>query len=247
MTGMGRLGIPAAEAPAFFAALRSLAHLDVEGLISHFAVADDLDDQGELFTARQEELFRQALAAARQAGFSPTYVHIANSAALFSRTIPECTLVRPGIALYGGLPSGDFAGRLQLTPVMHLKSRIAMLKQIPPGASVSYGRRFVADSPTLIASVPVGYADGYPRALTNRGEVLVRGQRARVAGTVCMDWIMLDVSHIPDVAVGDEVVLMGCDAAGNQISAEELAAQAGTIPYEIFCGISKRVPRIYKG
>ena len=245
-TGMGRLGIPAAEAPEFFAALRSLPHLEVEGIVSHFAVADELDDGGEAFTTRQEEQFLQALAAAREAGFNPTYVHIANSAALFSRKIPECTLVRPGIALYGGLPSGDFTGRLQLTPVMSLKSRVAMLKQVTPGTSISYGRRFVAEAPTLIASVPVGYADGYPRALTNRGEVLVRGQRVRVAGTVCMDWIMLDVSQIPDVAVGDEVVLLGADAAGNRISAEEVAAWAGTIPYEIFCGISKRVPRVYK-
>ncbi len=245
-TGMGRLGIAAAEAAEFFAALSSLAHLDVEGLISHFAVADELNDQGDAFTTHQEELFLHALAAARAAGFSPQYVHIANSAALFSRSIPECNMVRPGIALYGGLPSGDFSGRLQLAPVMSLKSRIAMLKTVAPGTSISYGRRFVADEPTLIASVPVGYADGYPRALTNRGEVLVRGQRARVAGTVCMDWIMLDVSHIPDVTVGDEVVLMGSDSAGNQISAEELAERAGTIPYEIFCGISKRVPRVYK-
>jgi alanine racemase len=129
---------------------------------------------------------------------------------------------------------------------MSLKSRIAMLKQVAPGTSISYGRRFVTAEPTMVASVPVGYADGYPRALTNRGEVLIRGQRARVAGTVCMDWIMIDVSHIPEVAVGDEVILMGCDSAGNRIGAEEVAAWAGTIPYEIFCSISKRVPRIYK-
>lgn len=244
-TGMGRLGIPAAEAAEFFTALRAFPHLDVEGIISHFAVADELDATGAAFTARQEELFQQALTAALQAGFNPTYVHIANSAALFSRSLSGCSLVRPGIALYGGLPSGDFAGKLNLQPVMSLKSRIAMLKPVAPGSSISYGRRFVAAEPTLIASVPVGYADGYPRALTNRGEVLVRGQRARVAGTVCMDWIMLDVSQIPGVAVGDEVVLLGSDAAGNQISAEELAAWAGTIPYEIFCGISKRVPRVY--
>jgi alanine racemase len=246
-TGMGRLGIPAAEAVEFFAALRAFHNLDVEGIVSHFAAADELDDGGEAFTALQEERFRFALTAARAAGFTPPYVHIANSAAIFSRRIPECTLVRPGIALYGGLPSGDFSGRLQLTPVMSLKSRIAMLKQVAPGTSISYGRRFTATTPTLIASVPVGYADGYPRALTNRGEVLVRGQRAPVAGTVCMDWIMLDVSHIPDVSVGDEVVLMGADAAGNRITAEELAQWAGTISYEIFCGISKRVPRVYKG
>ena len=128
---------------------------------------------------------------------------------------------------------------------MRLKSRIAMLKWVEAGTTISYARRFTASDRTLIASVPVGYADGYPRALTNRGEVLVRGQRARVAGTVCMDWIMLDVTGIAGVAVGDEVMLMGADAAGNCIHAEELAAWAGTIPYEIFCGISKRVPRVY--
>jgi alanine racemase len=128
---------------------------------------------------------------------------------------------------------------------MRLKSRVAMLKWVEAGTTISYARRFTAPHKTLIASVPVGYADGYPRALTNRGEALIRGQRARVAGTVCMDWIMLDVTNIPGVAVGDEVVLMGADGAGNCIHAEELAALAGTIPYEIFCGISKRVPRIY--
>jgi alanine racemase len=116
---------------------------------------------------------------------------------------------------------------------------------VEPGTTVSYARRFTAGQRTLIASVPVGYADGYPRSLTNRGEVLVRGQRAKVAGTVCMDWIMLDVTGIEGVSVGDTVVLMGPDGEGNCIYAEELAAWAGTIPYEIFCGISKRVPRVY--
>jgi len=245
-TGMGRLGVPASESAEFFVALRGFPHLEVEGIMSHFAVADELDADGATFTTRQEELFRQALVAARQAGFCPPYIHIANSAALFSRTLPECTLARPGIALYGGFPSGDFTNRLSLQPVMSLKSRIAMVKQVAPGTSISYGRRFVAAAPTIIASVPVGYADGYPRALTNRGEVLVRGQRAKVVGTVCMDWIMVDISHIPGAAVGDEVILLGSDPVGNRIGAEELAVWAGTIPYEIFCGISKRVPRIYR-
>jgi alanine racemase len=134
---------------------------------------------------------------------------------------------------------------MDLKPVMRLKSRVAMLKRVPPDASISYGRRFVTPRETLVASVPVGYADGYCRALTNKGEALVRGRRARVAGTVCMDWIMLDVTDIPDVAVGDEVTLLGCDGAGNCIRAEELAEKVGTIPYEIFCNISKRVPRVY--
>ncbi|BCS55101.1 alanine racemase [Geobacter sp. SVR] len=244
-TGMGRLGIPHADVPAFLMELKKLSSITMEGLVSHFASADELDESGQYYTRLQAERFAWALAETRKAGFAPRYVHIANSAAALLRDIPDCNLVRPGIALYGAVPSPDFKGKLDLRPVMRLKSRIAMLKWVEPGTTISYARRFTAGDRCLIASVPVGYADGYPRSLTNRGEALVRGERARVAGTVCMDWIMLDVTGIRDVAVGDEVVLIGNDAAGNCIPAEELAQAAGTIPYEIFCGISKRVPRVY--
>jgi alanine racemase len=134
---------------------------------------------------------------------------------------------------------------MDLVPVMSLKSRIAMLKRVEPGTSISYARRYTAGERILVASVPVGYADGYRRSLMNCGEVLVRGVRVPVIGTVCMDWIMLDVSLVVDVTVGDEVTLMGRDRAGNCVRAEELADWAETIPYEVFCGISKRVPRVY--
>jgi alanine racemase len=244
-TGMGRLGISDAEVPAFFRKLRTMPHLEVEGIISHFASADELDESGRDYTALQAERFARAVAVARGEGFSPRYIHIANTAAAFSLNLPECNLVRPGIALYGALPSVDFTGRMDLKPVMRLKSRVAMLKWVAPDTSVSYARRYTAAERTHVASVPVGYADGYPRSLTNRGEVLVRGVRARVIGTVCMDWIMLDVTGVPGVAVGDEVTLLGCDGNGHCIAGEELAERAGTIPYEIFCGISKRVPRVY--
>ncbi len=244
-TGMGRLGIQYSDAPAFLTELKKLPHIMLEGIVSHFASADELDESGQYFTRLQAERFTWVLAEARKSGFTPRYVHIANSAAALLRDVPGCNLVRPGIALYGAIPSPDFQGKLDIKPVMRLKSRIAMLKWVEPGTTISYARRFTATDRTLVASVPVGYADGYPRTLTNRGEALIRGARARVAGTVCMDWIMLDVTHIPGVAVGDEVVLMGSDDAGNCIHAEELAAWAGTIPYEIFCGISKRVPRVY--
>ena len=244
-TGMGRLGISHDEAGAFFQRLKGMKHLELEGIISHFASADELDEDGRSFTVRQAEIFSRVVAEAQAAGFSPRYVHIANSAAAFNLNLPFCNMVRPGITLYGALPSNDFAGKMDLRPVMHLKSRVAMLKWVEPGASISYARRYVAGGKTLVASVPVGYADGYSRTLTNRGEVIIRGKRARVAGTVCMDWIMLDVTHIEGVSAGDEVLLLGCDREGNCIHAEELAAWAGTIPYEIFCGISKRVPRIY--
>lgn len=244
-TGMGRLGVSAADAPAFFRELREMRSVELEGIFSHFASADELDDDGRRFSERQAAVFAQAVAEARAVGLNPRYVHIANSAAAFGMSLPFCNLARPGIVLYGALPSGDFEGKMSLRPIMRLRSTVAMLKWVEPGTSISYARRYTAPDRRLIASVPVGYADGYNRALTNRGEALIRGERARVAGTVCMDWIMFDVTHIPGVAVGDEVTLLGCDREGNCVRAEELATWAGTIPYEIFCGISKRVPRVY--
>jgi alanine racemase len=244
-TGMGRLGVSHREISFFLRELKSLQNLELEGIISHFASADELDDDGKLFTERQSRIFSDVVETATTQGFNPKYVHLANSAAAFGLDLPFCNLVRPGIALYGSYPAPEFEEKMDLKPVMRLKSRIAMVKSIEPGTSVSYARRYVADRRTIIASVPVGYADGYSRALTNKGEALVRGRRARVAGTVCMDWIMLDVTDVPDVSVGDEVILLGADGAGNRIGADELAAKAGTISYEIFCGISKRVPRVY--
>ena len=244
-TGMGRLGIAHGEAAEFFRVLGDLPNLELEGIFSHFASADELDDAGKEYTRQQVENFRRALAAARSAGFDPRYIHIANSAAALALDLSFCNLIRPGITLYGVLPSADFQGMVALQPVMRLKSVVAMLKWVEPGTSISYGRHYTAGERRRIASVPIGYADGYCRSLTNRGEALVRGTRARVAGTVCMDWIMLDVTGIEGVCVGDEVTLLGPDPMGDCISAEELATAAGTIPYEIFCGISKRVPRVY--
>jgi alanine racemase len=244
-TGMGRLGIHHQLAPEFLKELKKLRSIELEGIISHFASADELDEDGRLFTEKQSKIFAGVVEAAFGEGFTPRYIHLANSAATFSLNLPFCNLVRPGIALYGAIPSVDFEGQLDLRPVMRLKSRIAMLKWIDPGMSLSYARTFVSGRRTLVASVPVGYADGYCRSLSNRGVSLVRGKRAPVAGTVCMDWIMLDVTDIPDVAEGDEVILLGCSDTGECIRTEEIAELAGTIPYEIFCGISKRVPRIY--
>jgi len=244
---MGRLGIPSTQADAFFRELKRFRHVELEGIFSHFASADEMDESGIAYTGEQGARFATAVAAARHQGFAPRYVHIANSAAAFSRDLDACNLIRPGIVLYGALPSNDFVGKLELQPVMSLRSRIGMLKWVEPGTSISYARRYVAGERTLIASVPVGYADGYGRAFTNKGEVSVRGQRCRVTGTVCMDWIMVDVTGVEGVAVGDEVTLLGCDRQGNCIRAEELAGISGTIPYEIFCNISKRVPRVYVG
>lgn len=244
-TGMGRLGINYQQTPEFLSELKKLQNINLEGVISHFASADELDESGRHFTRIQSERFEWVISQVKAKGLKPRYFHLANSAGAIMREIPGCNLIRPGITLYGALPSPDFKGKLELQPVMRLKSRIAMIKTIAIDSTVSYARRFMAKRQSVIASVPVGYADGYPRSLTNKGVALIRGKRATVAGTVCMDWIMLDVTDIKDVQVGDEVTLMGNDGNGNCIYAEELADAAGTIPYEIFCGISKRVPRVY--
>lgn len=244
-TGMGRLGFSCDELQPLLDAMKLLPNIYLEGVISHFSTADELDESGLHYTRMQAERFEWAVSRVRAAGYAPRYIHIANSAGAMVRDYTFCNLVRPGIALYGALPSLDFQGKLDLVPVMRLRSKIAMLKYVEAGASISYARRYSAAGRALIASVPVGYADGYPRALTNKGEALVRGERAVVAGTVCMDWIMLDVTHIEGVSVGDEVTLLGTDGKGGCIRAEEIAVKAGTIPYEIFCGISKRVPRVY--
>lgn len=242
-TGMGRIGFQPEELTAVLPHLATLSHLRLAGIFSHLALADDPPHP---LTAEQIATFRTLLAQVRAAGFAPEDIHLGNSATIFSRDLPECNVVRPGIVLYGAAPSRYFAGQLDLQPVMSFRSRIALLKSVPAATGISYGHRYRVDRPSLIASIPVGYADGYSRQLTNHGEVLVRGQRAPVAGTVCMDWIMADVTAIPGVSVGDEVTLLGRDH-DDAITAEEWAEKAGTISYEIFCNVSKRVPRIYRG
>ncbi len=244
-TGMGRLGVPFDELPAFLEELSSCHHIAVDGLFSHFASADEGDEEGRYFTDLQVARFEAAVAQLHAAGYTPPYIHIANSAGALWERCPACTMVRPGIVLYGALPSLDFAGQVKLEPVLRLRSAIAMMKWVEPGTTISYGRRFTAGRRCRIASVPVGYADGYPRALTNKGEVLIRGQRVPVVGTVCMDWLMVDVTDIPDVRVGDEVTLWGVDRNGHALYAEEVAERSNTIAYELLCGVSKRVPRVY--
>ncbi len=242
-TGMGRLGIRDDQLDEALPVLRRLQSLKMVGLMSHLAVADEPE---RCFTETQCQRFRKVMGQVEDAGFRPLYRHIVNSAGVFSRDLAEYNLVRPGIVLYGGLTGPFFDQAVVQQPVMRLVSRIALLKQMAVGEGVSYGHRFTAARPSMIAAVPVGYADGYNRLLSNRGEVLIRGRRARVAGTVCMDWTLVDVTHIPEVQVGDQVVLLGCDAQ-TCITAEEWAEKVGSITYEVFCGISKRVPRVYTG
>ncbi|MBE0598620.1 MAG: alanine racemase [Desulfuromonadales bacterium] len=242
-TGMSRVGFRPEELAEVLPRLAGMRALQLQGVLSHLALADEPEHP---FTDEQLTRFRACLARVRQAGFTPAQIHLSNSAALFTGELPETNLVRPGIALYGGVPADHFAGRLDLRPVMSFRTSVAQIKSIPAGTGVSYGHRFRAGRPTVLATIPVGYADGYSRQLSGKGEVLLRGQRARVAGTVCMDWTLLDVTDIPGVAVGDQVTLLGRDN-GQAITAEEWAQRIGTISYEVFCQVSKRVPRIYRG
>jgi len=242
-TGMGRVGFRPEELAVVLRELSSLKNLTMAGVISHLALADEPEHP---FTGEQIRLFRRLLGEIREAGFAPAEIHLSNSAALFTRDLPECNLVRPGIVLYGGLPSEHFAGRLDLRPVMSFHTSVVQVKKVPAGTGISYGHRFVAGRDSILAAIPVGYADGFSRHLSGKGEVLIRGRRAPVAGTVCMDWTLIDVTEVPGVAVGDQVTLLGRDN-GQWIAAEEWGRRIGTISYEVFCQVSKRVPRIYRG
>ncbi len=240
-TGMGRVGFLPAEIPQLIEQLRKGAGVAVVGLMSHLACADELDSPVSL---KQIEVFRRVLGQLRAAGIDPPDIHISNSAGLAAWEMPECSLVRAGIALYGGYPSPEFESRLDLQPVMCFSTQIAQLRLVEAGAGISYGHSYETLRPTRLATLPVGYADGYNRLFSNSGEVLIRGQRAPVVGRVCMDWILVDVTDIPCAAIGDRVVLLGSDGT-QTISAEEWGEKIDTINYEVFCRIGQRVPRYY--
>ena len=241
-TGMKRLGILPDDIEYFFKRVRELKNIKIEGVLSHFATADN-KDRG--FMDEQSHLFSDAVNKIRSMGFSPDYIHIENSAAMIWDEFQDyLNFVRPGITLYGSYPSIWFRDKIGLKPVMTLKSGIVQEKKVAKGESVSYARKFIAERDSVIGVVPIGYADGYPRHLSNIGEVLVRGKAAKVAGIVCMDLIMIDLTDIHGVSKGDEVVLWGRQG-DSEVSADELARRAGTISYELFCRISGRVPRVY--
>lgn len=234
-TGMGRLGVPADRFHEFLKAFKTLPGIVLEGLLSHFAVADEADKS---YSEIQVRNFRQALETAAGMGLEIPYAHISNSAGILDLPHAHFQLVRPGIMLYGSAPSVEPAHPARLLPVMTFKSRILQLKEVPAGHPIGYGRTHVTQGPARIATVPVGYDDGYSRLLSNRGSVLVRGRRAPLAGRVSMNMITLDVTHIPDAQEDDEVVLLGAQGDA-RISAEELADLCGTISYEIYCGIGR--------
>jgi alanine racemase len=242
-TGMRRLGVPLNLWPSYLKEIKRYPRIEVEGILSHFSMTDE---GAEGFTACQWRDFQDALTTAKTMGISCKYIHMANSATLTA--IPSYTgnLARPGIMLYGSYPSPLFRDLIPLKPIMTLKTKIHFLKSVPSGAKISYGGTYVTQRESLIATLPIGYADGYNRLLSNRGEVLIHGKRAPVVGVVCMDFIMVDVTSIPGVSIGDEVILMGKQGK-EEISAEEIAEKVNSISYEVLCSIGKRVPRVYKG
>lgn len=242
-TGMHRLGISVdpEEVIDFVRRIQKLPNLEVEGIFTHFAMADKPQSD---FTDRQFERFQQILKALEKNGIKVPIKHAANSAAIMTKPETHLDMVRAGISIYGLPPSSELKQIVQLEPALSLKTKISYLKRVPAGEGISYGLTYQTEKPTLIATLPVGYADGYSRSLSNRSEVLVRGKRARVAGTICMDQFMVDVNHIPNVKVGDEVTLIGRQG-GEEITADEIAELMSTINYEVVCAIGKRVPRIY--
>lgn len=242
-TGMGRLGLQPQELFAFLDAVAGQPELEVAGLISHLATSDWLD---QTYTLEQVEAFAALLREARHRGWSVPASHIANSGAILALPHTHLDLVRAGIALYGSPPAPDRPAPVPLRPVMSLRTQILQLKDLPAGSSVSYGRTFLAAHPLRLAALPVGYCNGYSRLLSNCGQVLIHGRRAPIRGRVCMNLTMVEVTHLPAVRLGDPVTLLGADGP-DCLTADELAAWAQTISYEIYCQLGNSNYRRYVG
>ncbi len=241
-TGMGRLGVLPERALELLARIHRAEHLELAGTMTHLAATSD----GRSSSARaQLRVFQALLDAAREAGLDTGWVHVGNSAALCSGSVPAFDAVRPGIAAYGMLPR-TVATKVVLRPVLSLRSQVIFFKDLGVGATVGYDGTWTAGRPSRIATLPLGYNDGVPWRLGNCGEVLLRGARAPIVGRVSMDYTTVDVTDLPGVAVGDVATLIGRDGA-EQITALDVADAAGTVAYEITCSIGKRVPRLQVG
>lgn len=242
-TGMGRIGFPVNEESAdMIRDIYNMEHLSAEGLFTHFARADELDKS---YTRMQHEKFVWMEQALKERGVEIPYRDCDNSAGIIDFPDFKHNLVRAGISLYGMYPSEEVNKRAtDLRPALKLISHVIFVKDVEPGSAISYGGTFVAEKPMRVATVPVGYGDGYPRSLSNKGEVLIRGKRARILGRVCMDQFMVDVTDIPGVQFMDTVTLVGSDGE-EQIRVEELSELSGRFNYEFVCCLSKRIPRVY--
>jgi alanine racemase len=250
-SGMGRLGVSVQSLPRLLDLLKAADHLSLEGVSTHLASSEVLDAPS---AEEQIKSFDQALSLLRSAGVDPALVHVANTSAAISRRATWNSMVRPGLALYGyylpfqraGREVSGTALRLSVQPVLTWKTRILALRDMEANQALGYGGTYVTKSPARIAVLPVGYADGLNRALSSGGRVIVRDHYAPIVGLISMDLTLIDVTGISGVEVGDEVILLG-RSDGLTVSAQEHADMANTIPYEILCGISKRVPRRYNG
>ena len=242
-TGMGRLGVLPHRAVELLREVRSSTHLRLAGVMTHVSAPDGARSAS---TVEQARSFESVLAAARgERLLDGASIHMANSASVFTDLRPRYDTVRPGISAYGILPV-DLPGADELRPVLSLKSQIVFLKDVPSGTPVGYSSTWVSDRPTRIATLPLGYNDGVPWRVGNRGQVLVRGRRAPIVGRVSMDYTTIDVGRVPGASVGDTVTLIGTQD-GETIGVEEVAEQAGTIAYEITCSVGKRVQRVCVG
>jgi len=240
--GMGRIGIWHTEALKLLKKISSLKNIEIEGIFTHFPNADE----DEILTKKQINDFALLIEKINDQGLVLKYIHMANSTAVIGYKGSHMNFVRPGLMIYGLYPKDkNINKKIRLKPALSLKSRIVFIKDVPAGRSISYGGTYTIKRPTRVATIPIGYADGLSRKMSNRGELLIRGKRVPILGVVCMDQVMVDVGSIPGAKVGDEVVLIG-KQRGKEIRAEEVAHLCDTIPYEIVCCISKRVPRVFK-
>lgn len=241
-TGMGRIGFLQEEGIEVVSRACHLPGIEVEGLVTHFATADEINKE---YAHQQWKRFNCFLSKLKEKGIDIPLKHAANSATIIDLPQYQLNMVRPGIALYG-LPPSDEVNNISLKPALSWKTAIIYLKELPAGSAISYGATYITKKKSRIATIPVGYADGYSRLLSNKGYVLIKGKKATIRGRVCMDQFMVDVTDIPDVEVGDEVVLIG-NQGDKEFTASEMADIIGTINYEVLCNISMRVPRIHRG
>jgi alanine racemase len=244
-TGMGRIGYLADEVEDAIEDVRKITTLEnfnIKALFSHMATADETDKS---FARQQEEKYNKFYKAITAAGIQLPFRTLANSASIMELPSIYFDACRPGIVLFGCYPSSEVdKNQLAIKPVMSVKANIVHLKDIPAGFSCGYGRKFIAERPSKIATLTLGYADGYPRPYSSQAKVLVNGCMAPIAGNICMDQCMVDVTDVPNVKVGDEVIIMGTDGK-NTVSADDIATGTGTIPYEILCAFGQRLPKVY--
>ncbi|MCP4665655.1 MAG: alanine racemase [Deltaproteobacteria bacterium] len=240
-TGMGRLGAPHLDAGPMLQRIAALKNLDIQGLMSHLASADE---HASDFTDHQITAFEKAIEAGRSLGLALPFNNLANSAGVMGYQKSHFDMVRPGIMLYGGLPSPEFESPVRLKPVMHFKGRIIQIRDLPGQTPISYGRTYYTKGPSRIAILSAGYGDGLPRSMSNRGAVLIGGKRAPIVGTICMNLTLCDITALKGVKPGDEAVFLGSQGR-ETITGDDMAAWAGAISYEVFCSIGQQNRREY--